>query len=80
MHNIIGFYNWVLKEAVGQPDGNPITDLALIIIKPDSRTDYTQARTLEQWQALLPPEWHGEVNVLFRLYQGCPFNELDYLV
>lgn len=80
MHDLRGFYYWLLGEVKGQPEGNPIADLVLIVINPDNSTDYTQAWTLDQWQAMLPPEWHEEVNVIFRLYQGYPISDYDYLV
>jgi len=79
MQDMRGFYLWLAKEALGQPEGNPISDLALIVIRPDHRMAFTRARTLEQWQDLLPPEWRGEVNAIFRMYQDCPINEQDYL-
>ena len=79
MQDMRGFYRWLLRKALGQPEHHPAAGLALIVIKPDHRMDFTQARTLDQWQDLLPPEWRGEVNALFRLYQGYPINEQDYI-
>ena len=80
MNDMRDFYGWLIREAVGQPEGNPLADLAMIAVKPGNEKDFLQAKTLDQWQALLPPEWRGEINAIVRLYRGYPISDLDYLV